>query len=160
MSIFAVPQAPTTPQADPDAINHIRARTSFGMLKAVVGSQHAFQQRVKRKIAVQQKDGKAKDIEVEETQIFHREVRSLHQFSAVPRKWICLSCDIKADTEEDIIAAHYAVHGGPQAMAKAGLRHVYCGETLAEVDVFTSHGGQPIVRRETALVSDREPGEV
>lgn len=159
MSIFAIPQAPTTPQADPEAINHIRARTSFGCLKAVVGSAHAFQEKVKRKIPVVTKDGKSKDIEVEEVQVFHRTVRSIHQYAAMPKKWICLSCNITADSEDDILAAHYAVHGGPQAMSKAGLRHVYCAETQVEVDVHTSHGGQPVIRREIALLSDREPGE-
>lgn len=158
MSIFSVPQASTTPQADPDAINEIRARTAFGCLKAVVGSQHAFKEKTKRKIPVLGKDGKSKEIEIDDESIFHRTVRSIHQYTHIPKKWMCLSCAITADSEDDLLAAHYAAHGGPQAMAKAGLRHVYCAETQVEVDVHTSHGGQPVIRKELALLSDREAG--
>lgn len=158
MSILSIPQPSTTPQADPEALNFIRTRTAFGMLKAVVGSQHAFRRKVKEKIPVITKDGKSKDLEIEKEETFHRTVRSLHHYAAIPKRWMCLSCQITADNEDDLIAAHYAAHGGPAAMSKAGLRHVYCAETLVDVDVHDSEGGRPVIRRETALLSDRDPG--
>lgn len=157
MSILSIPQASTTPQADPEAINFIRSRTAFGCLKAVIGSQHAFRMRVKEKIPVITKDGKSKDLEVDKDVTFHRTVRSLHHYAAIPKKWMCLSCSISSETEDDLVSAHHAVHGGPAAMAKAGLRHVYCAETLGEVDVHDSEGGRPVIRRESALLSDRDP---
>jgi hypothetical protein len=161
MSIFGIAPAPTTPQADPEAINALRNLTVFGAIKAVIGSSHPFRRKVREAVPVvggkADKDGKPREIVIERDETFFRVVRSAHQFPAHQRRWICLGTELAADTEEDLLALIYATHGSPEAMRRAGKRLVYCAELLVEVDIHDSEGGRPIVRREQALVSDREP---
>ena len=136
-------------------------RSTFGPIKAVVGSEHPFLRNVTDEIPVQgvkDKDGKPKIVKVERKETYFRAVRSLHQWRHIPHKWIALGTTIVADTEEECVAMIHALHGGPEAMRRAGVRVVYCAESMTEIDVHVSEGGRPAIKRETALMSDREPG--
>lgn len=159
MSIFAIPPAQPQPQIDATTHNEIFARTTFGAIKAVVGSQHAFRRKGKKKITINSaKDGKKSEVEIDTEELFSRTVYSIHQHRHVPLKWIALGTDLTAASEDELVGIIYATHGGPEVMRKAGKRIVYCAETTSEVDIYTSEGGEPVIRREVALLSDREPG--
>ena len=161
MPMLAVQPPPITPQADASALQEIFSRTAFGAVKAVIGSEHGFIRVVEKKIQVtnvKDKDGKPKEVTLKQDEFYQRPVRSLHQFGVYPRKWIALGEDLEAETEEELLALIYAKHGSPDAMRKSAKRVVYCAETLTEVDVYGMKDGKPIITREIALVSDREPG--
>jgi len=161
MSVFAIPPAAPQPTPDAETLSQLRALMSFGPIKAVIGSEHPFRRKVTEEIPVQglkDKDGKAKVVKVEREETYFRTVRSLHQWRHIPHRWIALGTSIVADTEEECVAMVHATYGGPEAMRRSGQRVVYCAETLTEIDVHVSEGGRPAIRRETALLSDREPG--
>jgi hypothetical protein len=154
-----MPTAAAQPQVDASTVNEIFARTTFGAIKAVVGSQHAFRRKAKKKVVIASaKDGKKSEVEVDIEETFFRTVYSIHQHRSAPQKWIALGTDLTAPTEDELLGLIYATHGGPDAMRKAGKRIVYCAETSVEIDVHTSEGGELVIRREVALLSDREPG--
>lgn len=161
MSVFAIPPAAPQPTPDAETLSQLRALMSFGSVKAVIGSEHPFRRKVTEEIPVQglkDKDGKPKVVKVEREETYFRAVRSIHQWRHIPHRWIALGTSIVADTEEECVALIHATYGGPEAMRRAGQRIVYCAETLTEIDVHVSEGGRPAIKRETALMSDREPG--
>lgn len=150
-----------TVQADASALQEILARTSFGAIKAVIGSDHNFQIKTQKKITIanaKDKDGKPKEMTIDVPEMRVRRVRSIHQYAHFPKRWFALGTDLSADTEEELLTAIYAIHGGPEAMRKAAKRIVYCAESLSEIDVFLIVDGKPIATREILLLSDREPG--
>lgn len=159
--ILNVQPAATQPAIDPTTANEIFARTVFGAIKAVIGSKHAFAKKVKQKVVVTNakgKDGKPLEVEVDKTEVFYREVRSIFQHAHIPQRWLTLDGAIVAESESELLSKIYAVHGGPEQMRKDAKRVIYCAELLSEVDVHTSIAGEPAIVRETCLVSDREPG--
>jgi hypothetical protein len=161
MSVFAVQPAAPQPAPDAETLSQLRAMMSFGAIKAVIGSEHPFRRKTTEEIPVQglkDKDNKPKVVRVEREETYFRAVRSIHQWRHIPHRWIALGTTIVADTEEECIAMVHATYGGPEAMRRAGQRIVYCAETLTEIDVHVSEGGRPAIKRETALLSDREPG--
>lgn len=155
--VFTAPPAPT-PSIDAATLNDIQKRMTFGMIKAVIGSQHSAQRVTKQKFPYTGKDGKPAERVVDVPETVFREVRSVHSYQHNPKRAICLSCGATADDEAELIADHHAQHGGHEGMRKKGLRHVYALETLAEVTVHTAKDGRAVVINEVALLSDREPG--
>lgn len=161
MSVFAVQPAAPQPTPDAETLSQLRAAMTFGAIKAVVGSEHPFRRKTIEEIPVQgvkDKDGKAKVVKIEREETYFRAVRSIHQWRHIPHRWIALGTSIVADTEEECVAMVHAAYGSPEAMRRAGTRIVYVAETLTEIDVHVSEGGRPAIKRETALLSDREPG--
>ena len=151
--------AENRPAIDAQSLNLIRQHTAFGAVKAVIGSEHAFVKKVKKKFPVTNaKKDQAKEIEVDFDEKIFRQVRSLHHFSHFPHRWISLDGRFEAATEDELLAKIHAVHGGPIAMSKAGLRVIYCAESTIELEVHTTKNGEPVIVSEIALMSDREVG--
>ena len=161
--ILAPPAVPR-PSIDVKAIEDMRKRTTLGMIKAVVGSVHKMTRLVEE--TIESKDPKdptkTKSRKRNREEVVFRSVESIHAHRGVDHRFVCLSCSIVGDTEEDLLSDHYAVHGSEKAMAAKGFAHVYCAETLAPVEINAvavdpkNGRGASTVKSEIVLLSDRE----
>ena len=156
--VFTAPPTPT-PSIDAETRNELHRRMTWGMVKAVVGSVHPASRTGERVVTyTDPKTGKPAEKKVAMSETVFRTVRAAHQYHGTPTQAVCLSCGMRDETSEGLIAAHYAAHGGPKEMDQRELRHVHALETLIEVEAYDIREGQAVTVKEFALLSDREAG--